>query len=555
MQLNMFPISKFVELNHCQEITNPIFFNFDKTPTANGLFSYEIFGYSEEERKNIFAYIDLHGWYIHPIPYSMLSSRMSSMKYIISGEKSAIINKQTHKLEIVPDNTPGSGTGLEFIYNNFEEINWIDELEEAEMSSIDKKTRLKFLKYLQKDEFFVDKWLVLPPYYREESAENRSLGDILNQLYKELISATKSMNLGFDFDIFGNQTKRKIQGLLKQIWDVTMGPVTGKSLNKDTGELQGNAKNSLLKRHLIGKTLDYGALTVIVAPQISDAKNIKDFPIPFGYAGITLVSCVGLFKPFFIHEVGNKLEDFMRSMQNALSYDIGTIDPNQFSASNIDKLLTRFCKSENERFDPVLVTYKDKSGKQTEVSLSIYEYATEEDAKNNRNPIVRDLTYMDLIYMTAESVLKDKHCLITRHPVTNNKNIYPVRIKVLSTARTRTVFMRDDIDSNLAHVKKYEYYPYIKEPSGEEQLPKKPSAYYELIGTTLLGNAVLKSLGGDYDGDTVFIRGLFSLQANAEADKMIYAKSNLLGADGSPIRGLTKIGKDCTVTLYCLTKD
>lgn len=554
MKLDLFDIDEFVRLNHCKEVTSPVMFEYNKTYTENGLLSYEIFGYTEDERKNQFGYIDLHGNYIHPIVYNMISKRMGGIKYVITGERYAVIKNR--KLELVSEDFPGAETGLQFIYDHFDEINWLDELEESEIDSIDKKTRLKFLRSLKKEEFFVRKWLVLPAYYREEAADRSTLGEDINKVYKNLVAMTRSLKMGFSFDIFGDQTRLKIQNTILELYQMTMGPVTGKSLDIDTMELKGNAKNSLLKRHIIGKTIDYGGLTVITSPVISDSKNVKDMPIPFGYVGITLEACLGLFKPFFIHECSSLLTDIFNHYitQGAQVLDIKKIDVNAFSPTNIDKLITRFIKSHAERFDPIELEYTNSQNEKMILTLKIGETDSEAKAKADDFQ-VRDLTYVDLFYIAALKITKNKHCLVTRYPVTNNKNIYPARIKVLSTARTREVFIKfgDSYgDFALSPYTKYEKYPYIKYEGNPNP---KAEAYYELTGTTLLGNSVLKAIGGDYDGDTVFLRGLFSLQANEEAEKLIMSKSNVLGADGTAIRGITKIGKDCTVSLYELTKD
>jgi hypothetical protein len=53
----------------------------------------------------------------------------------------------------------------------------------------------------------------------------------------------------------------------------------------------------------------------------------------------------------------------------------------------------------------------------------------------------------------------------------------------------------------------------------------------------------------------LYMRGLFTKEANDEAEKLIYAKSNLLDASGGPSRGIKKIGKEAVVTLYELTKE
>ena len=300
MKLDMFDVDKFVELNHCRQVTSPVLFGANKMPNPEGLLSYEIFGYSEDERKNRFGYIDLKDHYIHPIVYAMLSARMGSIKYILSGAKKCIISDG--KITIVPDDTPGAGNGLQFIYDNFDKINWINELEENEIASIDRKTRLKFLKTLKKEEFFITKWLVLPAHYREEAADATTMGDVINQLYKNLISATHSMKSGFTFDIFGNTTKMRVQELLLQIYQTTMTPVSGKSIDIKTGEVKGVSKNSILLRNVLGKTIDHGANTVIVAPLISDAATIHDIPVPFGSSLLPLPTCIALFNPFFIHD-------------------------------------------------------------------------------------------------------------------------------------------------------------------------------------------------------------------------------------------------------------
>lgn len=575
MKIDMFNIDDFVELNHCQEVTNPIFWQANKLPTDDGLFSYEIFGSTEEDRKNRYAYIDLKGNYLHPIVYGMLSSRMGSLKDVVSGNRSAIIDPNG-KIKVVPDNTPGAGSGLQFIYDNFEKINWLTELEENEIDSIDKKTRLRFLKNLKKEEFFVRKWLVIPAYYREERADTLSLGDQLNGMYKDLISSTRSMRMGFSFDIFGDVTRLKIQELLLKIYKVTMGPVNGKSFDIKSGEFKGNSKNSLLKRHLIGKTIDYGAYTVIVAPLISDSKSPERTPVPFGYAGITLISCVGLFKPFFVHELSEILNDLLYKFAEGNKKNIKNIDLNQYTSNEIERIISRFIKSSSERFYPITCEYTDINGEESVGCYILREYKSEADARADRPSTVRVITYADLFYISAMNIVKNKHVLITRHPITNNKNIYPARVLVKSTSRTRDIYIGipglDDRNVNYTYTH-YNEYPYIlpmayqlsSNDSSDPDLDfaneiftkekKYPDAYYEFIGTTIIGNTVLKSLGADYDGDCIFIRGLFSVQANEEAEKIIYAKSNILGANGTPIRGLSKVGKDCVVSLYEFTKE
>lgn len=41
---------------------------------------------------------------------------------------------------------------------------------------------------------------------------------------------------------------------------------------------------------------------------------------------------------------------------------------------------------------------------------------------------------------------------------------------------------------------------------------------------------------GDYDGDMLYMRAVFTQEANAEADKLIWSKTNMLNATGEVSR-------------------
>lgn len=549
MKIDIFNINDFIRVNHCKEVTNPIFFNFDKTPSIGGLFDPEIFGYTTEERKNMFGYIDLKGKFIHPAIYKILNGRMGSIRDIISGIKYAVV--ANGKIKIVDEDFKGAQTGLSFIYDNFDQIDWINELDEEEMASMDKKTRLKFIKSIKKDEFFVDKWLVLPPYYRDENTESSTMGDIVNKLYKELLSKCKSLKSGFGFDSFGEEVKLRIQNLIKTIYDITLGPLTGKSYDEKNNELVGDSKNSLFRRHVLGKFIDYTTSNVITAPANSDAVDGDHLQAPFGHCLYPLRTVMSLFKPFFVHEVGDYLTSVLSDLKASLYQQIKKIDMNQFSADKVDKLLSKFIKSEYGIDDPIIYEFVGTDNTKKGMYLTIEEYKTEQDAREKKNAVVRPYTYFDLLYISALEIVKDKHCYNTRYPVANNQNIYPTRVKVASTTKTRKVWLRYPAEFDSEPVL-FENYPYIDFDGNKE---RKSSLYYELYNVMIIGNGHLKSLGADYDGDMIYTKPIFSKEANDEAERLIFSKTNLLNASGEVSRGLTQIGKDCVLGIYELTRD
>lgn len=549
MKIDIFNINDFIRVNHCKEVTNPVFFNFDKTPSIGGLFDPEIFGYTTEERKSIFGYIDLKGKFIHPAIYKILNGRMGSIRDIISGIKYAVV--ANGKIKIVDEDFKGAQTGLSFIYDNFDYIEWINEFDEEEMSSMDKKTRLKFIKSIKKDEFFVDKWLVLPPYYRDENTESSTMGDIINKYYKELLNKCKSLNTGFGFDSFGEEVKLRIQNILKTIYDITLGPLTGKSFDDKSNELVGDSKNSLFRRHILGKFVDYTTSNVITAPANSDATDGDSMQAPFGHCVYPLRTVLSLFKPFFVNEVGDYLTQVLTDLKAGLYQQIKKIDMNQYSADKVDKLLTKFIKSEFGMDDPIVYEFVGTDNKKKVIYLTIDEYKTKEDAEKQINAVSRPYTYLDLLYISALKITKDKHCYNTRYPVTNNQNIYPTKVKVASTVRTRSVWLRYPTEMENEPVL-FKEYPYIDFENNKE---RKPSVYYEMYNVMIIGNGHLKSLGADYDGDMIYTKPVFSKEANEEAERLIYKKTNLLNASGEASRGLTQIGKDCVLGIYELTRD
>lgn len=78
-----------------------------------------------------------------------------------------------------------------------------------------------------------------------------------------------------------------------------------------------------------------------------------------------------------------------------------------------------------------------------------------------------------------------------------------------------------------------------------------PTDESSFIDSTRINNSYTASLGADYDGDTVSIRAVFTQEANAEADRLIKAKTMVLNQSGKNTR---KIGNDGALAIYCLTK-
>lgn len=364
--------------------------------------------------------------------------------------------------------------------------------------------------------------------------EDVSMGDEINKLYKDLISKTNSLKSGFGMSLFGNETRMQVQNLLLSIFNLTIKPMVG--------------KGSLLRNHLLGKTIDYTSSNVITSPGISMSNNYKEMPVTFGKSLFPIATLMSLFHPFFVKGTTDFLHAASVYFKDVNSFKIKRFSSSQFSSEYGEKMIKAFIKTESERFNPVIFEYYDKDNKKQTDTLKITLASTKEELENGGG-VTRDFTWTDLFFAIAKEILVDKYVYVTRYPITNFQNIFPTGITIQTTSKTQKVYVKmfdfivpDRIDN----------YPYVK---FEGDPNPKPNTYYEFINVFVSGNIYLKAMGGDYDGDMLYMRGLFTKEANDEAKRLIKAKTNILGPDGFPSRGIAQIGKDAAITLYTLTKD
>ena len=67
----------------------------------------------------------------------------------------------------------------------------------------------------------------------------------------------------------------------------------------------------------------------------------------------------------------------------------------------------------------------------------------------------------------------------------------------------------------------------------------------------VMSNVILKGMGGDYDGDQVSVKGVWTEEANEELLKFIESPANYIDLGGSNIRVSTN---EAVQSLFCLTK-
>ena len=117
------------------------------------------------------------------------------------------------------------------------------------------------------------------------------------------------------------------------------------------------------------------------------------------------------------------------------------------------------------------------------------------------NVISHMLIYLQLLLRKKTN---SKTCLCNKISCCNFQNIFPCRVKVLTTAKTYDkVYYKFSLDTDFGGM--VEDYPYV-DYSGSG-ISKTDSEFYDVM---VCGNAYLAALGGDFDGDMLYLKPVFS---------------------------------------------
>ena len=557
LSMELLDIDKFIKVNSLEEVSDPVFFN-GPTPTERGLLSNEIFGITKSERSGIYAYIDLGGTFIHPIVYKVLCKLNNKIPDIVNGTDFFIIDDSGDLIK-----SDDGHTGIDWFRKNFSKIKF------KKNESTSRNRYVDFIEYAR-DKMWITKYIVSPPYYRDVDTRQASIGvGEINKLYSSLIIATRSIK---DTSSYGltleDVTKARVQNILVQIFDwygngTTIG---GKETPKN---LPG--KYGLIKRGLLYKTVDYSTRLVLSAPDV-EAENVDDIMVNMDYAGLPLASAICNFKPFIMFWLRRFFEN---RFAGRMEYPVHINDKDTvmvplvdyqiaFSDVVLEEQIERFIHGYSNRFIPIEIpidkveyTKRMKEKHYTKKELLTpekmylfmggYVLNNSSDYNETKNDyssfkkIDRPLTWCDLFYRAACEVTSDKNILATRFPIDSYLNQFPTKVRIKSTIKTQPMVVSDGFEDN---TKFYNWYPVInKEDIGGNTSPL-------FSDTFSMCNGLIGAMGADYDGDTVIVKPIYTIEANNECRKVEDSKSQIIGMNGLTTRN---VSKENIMALYSLT--
>lgn len=531
MQMWLLDIDKLVRLNNLKSVTNPISFDRGMYPSKDGLFSNEIFGMTTTERKRTCAYIPLKRKFISPKAYITLKLLNRKFINLINGTTNFSVDENGVLVE-----DENGGTGIEWLYKNWEKISFPRNDSEKRSQKID------LLEGTKKNEIFIDKLLVVPPFYRDVNLQQVADGanprvPEVNNLYSAIIRNANMLDGSDTFAIMANAIAAKTQDLIVEVYNMWK-----EKLEKKYG---------YIRKFLLGKSVSWCSRVVITA-DVEDANSPEEHKVDFFHTGIPMSHAIAMSTPFVVYWIKRFFKtNLFDNMNNFPIVDEKTGKKIYVKLENpevyynddyIEKQMDRFINNPSSRFEKIPIPIKkseiEKYGIKETKYLRFKGYQSKDITTMDKetDEVNRHLTWTDLFFMAVSDMTKDKYVVITRYPVLDYLGSIITRMTILSTRHTTPMIINNVL---------YEGYPIVDFTIP----PEKLDSYF--IDSFKLNTFYLKGMVGDHDGDQVTGKMLFSAQANEEAERIMKSNFNILGVNGSPVRNF---GNEYIQSLYTLTR-
>lgn len=475
---------KLVKTNDLKQVTNPVFFNKFGQPTSDGFLSNEIFGITKNDRAESYAYVDLGEYFISPPFYKAWNRVDNKVRACVHQTDKFTIGSDG---KLTPD--PKGDNGVKFLMNNFSKFKWVKNESFAHNSDIE------FLKTFKSDVIFINKFPVIPAYYRDVQTSNGNRVDIgiLNKLYNALLLATKALKDSSDYGLtLGGTIRGRVQEAILEIYQWF------------GDEPQIGKKFGILRRASMAKTTDYSTRLVMTAPKLN-VETLEDLNVDADHGAIPLASLAVNFFPFVLFHMRRFFESefagrttYFDSKQNQeFKLDNYLL---HFSDDELKHQIDRFVKGYSNRFIKIEVpvigskssVYMKFKGKKlsTEEANDIIHRKKPIDAVSS-TVIDRYMTWCDVIFQAVSKAVENKMVLFTRYPIDSYFNQIPLMINVSSTLKTESVI----IDGKL-----YKNYPLIR----DDLIGTDTSNMF--IDTMNIFNPYLKTISGDYKKSVVVFK-------------------------------------------------
>jgi hypothetical protein len=496
----LYDIDQSIKVNDLKEVTSSRIYLTENEFHPQGLFSEEIFGQTNNEREYRCGYIKL--------PIHIFNPNIAKTIILRSGgilKKMAYAETRCSLTEdgILKADEEGQYCGLVDLYNIWEKIDIRKTLNTRSKDNLDILTKIP------KKLLFNDKVLVAPPNMRPVGERNgRQVKSELNTIYIGILGLKSVTARTTTKDVY--QVYAKFQNYVVQIYEYINNLVS--------------SKTGFFQQHLMSKVVSATARNVISGPKY----NTDNPLIGIYHTGYPMHTLLTMFEPF----VKFQMKQFFEYSH------IQQIHPNpdEINSEDLlniydDEMITNLCNV--YKFNPgarFRIMYLDPDHTKPILFDGI-------DLKNNTH-VNRPLTLTDVIFICCQrGVIDAKKMVYTcRYPMGDHYGAFFTYPVLLSTIQTTEMQWQSQV---------FQTYPVIDPSLGHMKVST-------LFADTLTpSNSRLKAIGGDYDGDTVKSTGIWSDEANEEAERLMKSKLYNIRMEG---RTMFPIEIECLNGLYGLTK-
>jgi hypothetical protein len=333
---------------------------------------------------------------------------------------------------------------------------------------------------LKRDQVFIDKILVSPPAYRDVmisgTVDSSDHVSEVNDLYLKLIRSVALLSEGGMFARTQYATQKNIQDTLVEIYDYYKNLIS--------------KKQGLIRKYLLGKSVDYGSRSVISAPSYNH-ERFEDNIIDMDHSAIPIEQCCSNFYPFieawvknfFTREIindPNVITFYNPNLKREITASIK--DPEiQFSEKNVKKMINDYCLNPDNRYKVIEMDVVVPTAKEDKIIKANLLLKGKVMLENNASKqLSRQMTITDILYLACTDVCEKRHVMISRYPVGTDKGIYFNKIRVQSTRNhIKLVF----------NGKEYPFYPDIQLSTEHDKVG------IQFIDSLVLSNAHLDGMG------------------------------------------------------------
>ena len=479
-----------------------------------GLFSTTIFGrVGTPDRDKRFSYITLNASVVHPVVFDVLKRIKRLYHDIMMGRAYAEWDPEAK--DFVSSDIITGETGMAFFLKH------LNELQPDKRSSNKRNLYVDvFEKYRSSP--YLTGCLVIPAGYRDLTVDQdgREVQDEINDLYRKLIAIANNINLvgAKQNDPAVDIPRRNLQYTMNEIYEYLRTMLEGK---KGIIQSKWGGRRVVNSTRNVISSMDTTAevLGSERSPQVDDLR-IGLFQTMKGALPITIY----YLKQRYLDEVFSA-QDRPTPMINMKTLKLEDVDLDPFiwdrwgTVEGIEKIIDGFSKDEL-RNKPIVIqgrylylTYrKDDTFK---IFRDISELPDPEMIKH-----VHPTTHCELFYTCNYTGWYNLRAVCTRYPINNMYSIFPAKIYTMTNTTAQGLY---ELDHNWEKTNSY-----------AREFPDS-SENVSWVNTAQPHYSRLKSLGADYDGDTVSVTIVYSREATREIDNLLASKKSIIGANGKLI--------------------